>query len=140
VQETVGCENVGELGRYPLKVVYFTKCIKYWLQILDMPDERYPRRCDSMLLHLHEAGRKTWATHVKALLYMHGFQYVWIYQGVADVRCFVNIFTQRVKDTWVQVWHDSVSGYSKLKCYNDVKCLLEPEKYLSCVTHRQLGN
>jgi hypothetical protein len=45
--------------------------------------------------------------------------------------------TQRVKDTWVQEWHDSVSGYSKLQFYNEVTSLSEPEKYLSCVRNRQ---
>jgi hypothetical protein len=32
--------------------------------------------------------------------------------------------TQRVKD----IWDDSVSGYSKLQFYNEVKSLSEPDK------------
>jgi hypothetical protein len=42
-----------------------------------------------------------------------------------------------VTDTWVQELHDSVSVHSKLQVYNEVNSVLEPAKYLSCVTHRQ---
>jgi hypothetical protein len=110
---------------------------KILVKILEMPDDRYLRRCYSMLLHLHKACMKIWVMNVKALLFRYGFQYVWIYQGVGDVGCFVNIFTQRVKDTWVEELHCSVSGHSKLQFHNEVTSLLEPRKYISCVTNRQ---
>lgn len=32
-----------ELGRTPLYIRYFTRCLKYWIKLLNMPDLRYPR-------------------------------------------------------------------------------------------------
>ena len=32
---------LGDCGRFPLHVEYFTKCIKYWLKILNMPQPLY---------------------------------------------------------------------------------------------------
>ena len=62
---------IGECGRKPLKVLYFTKCAKYWLKPCSLAEQRLNRRCYIMLKNLDEAGRITWATHVKQLLYQY---------------------------------------------------------------------
>ena len=41
-----------------------------------MPDHRYPKQCYIMLCSLSNAGKFTWATHVRTLLYKYGFGYV----------------------------------------------------------------
>ena len=32
----------GETGRYPLYISIYTRCIKYWLNLVRMPDTRIP--------------------------------------------------------------------------------------------------
>ena len=53
----------------------------------------------------------TWATHVRKLLYMYGFGYVWFYENVGDESLFFKQFRQRLIDCSVQEWssklHDS---------------------------------
>ena len=36
---------LGECGKYPLCVVYFVECIKYWLKLIALNDARYPKQC-----------------------------------------------------------------------------------------------
>ena len=76
-----------------------TNCIKYWLKILMMQDIRLPEQSYFMVKKLDEQCRKTWATSVKELLIRYGFGHVWLQQGVGDEDFFLQIFTQRVKDS-----------------------------------------
>ena len=39
----------GETGRYPLYVNTYTRCIKYWLNLVRMPDNRIPSKSYKML-------------------------------------------------------------------------------------------
>ena len=34
-----------EVGRYPLALHYFQRCIKYWLKVIHMPTAKYPHIC-----------------------------------------------------------------------------------------------
>ena len=98
----------GELGRFPLHIIYMVNLIKYWLKITQMPMSRYPKSCYIMLYKLDEGGRTTWATYVKMLLNNYGFSHVWLEQGVSNVPLFVEIFKQRLKDCWVQKWNSDI--------------------------------
>ena len=80
---------LGELGRYPLSVEHSHRCIKYWLKILEMGDDRYPFKCYKMLFDLDINGRITWATCIKNLLNNLGFGEVWLSQGVGNTQVFL---------------------------------------------------
>ena len=75
---------LSETGRVPMYVRYFKRCIKYWLKVIAMPNNRYPKACYRMLYQLDEHGRSTWATSVKVLLIRYGFQEVWDQQSVGN--------------------------------------------------------
>lgn len=122
---------LGECGRLPLAVLYFKKCIKYWLKILRMPNTRYVKCCYLMLKRLDEHGKITWATSVKNLLFKYGFGTVWVEQEVANQTAFIIEFTTRLKDCFSQDWYREVHDSSKLSVYCTFKSLLEPEKYLT---------
>ena len=75
---TNNCIVLGEFGRLPLCVTYFSNCIKYWCKLIQMGDPRYPKRCYYMMKTLEESGRITWVTHVKIccsdmVLVMYGY-------------------------------------------------------------------
>ena len=93
-QNTADFFALSECGRYPMSVVYMSRCIKYWAKILQMPDHRYPKQCYIMLRSLSDAGKMTWATQVKNLLYVYGFGYVWEANTIGDINVFVKVFKQ----------------------------------------------
>jgi hypothetical protein len=73
---------LGECGRLPLYVRFLVRYIKYWVKLLHMPTERYPKRIYCMLENLENAGRMTWASNVKKYcanmnLVMLGFVRMW---------------------------------------------------------------
>ena len=55
-----------------------------------MENTRYPKACYSLAKALDDAGRLTWATSIKSLLYRHGYGIVWFQQGVGDINVFFN--------------------------------------------------
>ena len=58
----------GDLGRYPVFVTSVIRCVKYWLRIINLSDEKFSEKAYNMLLYLQDFGKKTWAHHVKELL------------------------------------------------------------------------
>ena len=121
---------LGECGRLPLAVSYMTQTVKYWVKLTQMTNDRYPRQCYLMLRALTEADKITWATHVKKLLFEHGFGYAWIADAVGNTNAFLRIFTQRIKDISLQNWQQSIENSSKADYYKDFKTHLDVERYL----------
>ena len=67
-----------------------------------MSGNRYPKQCYIMLKNIDEAGRITWATHVKDLSFRYGFGIVWLTENVGDDNLFINVFKQRLIDCALQ--------------------------------------
>ena len=67
----------GEIGRYPLYVNTYTRCIKYWLDLVRMPDNRLPSKSYKMLYDLHCKNKNNWGFYVCFTLYRYGFGLVW---------------------------------------------------------------
>ena len=87
---------LSECGRYPISVIYMSKCVNFWAKLLQMPNHRYPKQCYNMLRSLSEAGKLTWASPMKALLYKYSFGYVLEANTVGDINRFVDVFKQRI--------------------------------------------
>ena len=131
-RNTPNCAALGECGRLPLSVLYMTRCIKYWIRIIQLYNHaRYPKCC-YILYQLDIAGRHTCATDVKNMLYRFGFGTVWLSQGAGNVELFLCMFKQRVSDISRQEWSSNITSLSKLDTYCTFKSLLEPERYLYC--------
>ena len=86
----------GELGRYPLFIASHVRCIKYWFRLLYMEQSRLPNQAYRMLVNLDENGKQCWATEVRELLCKTGFYFVWLQQGVGDVKSFLYVFKQKI--------------------------------------------
>ena len=95
----------GETGRYPLYIITYVKCIKYWLNLVRMPENRLPIKAYKMLYALHSKNKNNWVSHVCFTLYRYGFGFVWENQGVCDVSNFIREFRQRLVDCFLQEWH-----------------------------------
>ena len=66
---------LGDCGRFPMWVESTKRTVKYWLRLLRMPNERYPRKCYNMLDQL---GYVNWVSSVRQVLQNNGFNFVWI--------------------------------------------------------------
>ena len=108
--DTINCAALGECGRRPLAVHYMSKCVKYWLKLIQMPVNRYPHVCYNMLKSYDDSRKISWATHVKMLLYKYGFGHVWLSQGVGDEIMFLKKFKQRLSDCFAQDWHHDITA------------------------------
>lgn len=56
---------LGDCGRHPLYIAAAKKCIKYWLKIVKMKENRLVKKCYLMLMNLDEKGQNNWATEIK---------------------------------------------------------------------------
>ena len=121
---------LGECGRLPLYIDYVAKLIKYRCKLLQMRQQRFPRQCYIMLRDLDVAGRQTWASEVRQILFKFGFGYAWIAQEVADVKVFINQFKIRLSDCIKQDWHNNINNSPRCDNYKQFKSLLDVEFYL----------
>ena len=130
-QSTNDSFALGECGRLPLAVCYTTRALKYWLKLTQMPNNRYPRQCYNMLKSLTDAGKITWATHIRSLLFENGFGHAWIEGSVGNANAFIALYIRRIKDISLQNWHRIVHDSPKAYHYRHFKSQLDVEKYLS---------
>ena len=100
----------GETGRYPLYISTYTRCIKYWLNILRMQEDRIPLKSYKMLYNMHCNNKNNWASSVCFTLYRYGYGHVWENQGVCDIRAFVCEFKQRLIDCYLQGWNSDINS------------------------------
>ena len=122
----------GDLGRYPLYVTSAVRCVKYWLRIMCLSEERLPRKAYNMLNHLQELGKKTWAYHIRQLLCTNGFGEVWLQQNVGDTNNFLSVFRQRLSDQFQQDWHSNIESKERFELYASFKQVVKSETYLEC--------
>jgi hypothetical protein len=120
----------GDLGRYPVYITSAVRCVKYWLRIANMTNERLPKKAYNMMCHFANLGKKTWAYNVKKLLFQHGFSAVWEQQNVGDMTSFINLLRQRLFDAYHQEWHDSITRSERFEFYTSFKHTIVAEKYL----------
>jgi hypothetical protein len=125
----------GEFGRYPLYVNTYTKCIKYWLHILSMPESRLPLKSYKMLYSMHCNNKNNWVSSVCFALYRYGFGYVWENQGVGDVKVFVRVFRQRLVDCYLQEWNADISSRDRFAFFSSFKQTHSLSQYLLDVRH-----
>ena len=95
-------------NRYPLTVNFSINCIRYWLKLCLMTEDRIPKKAYAMLVSLDEKGKTTWATYVRKCLFRYGFGIVWMEQGVGSTRIFLRVCKERMIDCAWQNWNERV--------------------------------
>ena len=127
-----------KLGRFPLYIEAAARCLQYWFRLRRQPLCRYSRKAYDMLYGLQERNSKakTWVYHVKRLLCVNGFGYVWMYGEVGDERRFLQIFLKSLKDCFYQRWWTNISNSKRFDLYHRFKSTLQCERYLGCMQSR----
>ena len=124
---------LGECGRQPIFIKCYVKVISYWIKLLHMNVNRLPKCVYTTMLNLDASGKQNWVTHVKDILFRYGFGYAFIWQEIGNSELFIREFKQRLQDSYMQEWSETIHSSSKLKTYCTFKTLLQPEKYLDII-------
>eukprot|EP00745_Piridium_sociabile_P016921 TRINITY_DN25249_c0_g1_i2.p1 TRINITY_DN25249_c0_g1~~TRINITY_DN25249_c0_g1_i2.p1 ORF type:complete len:276 (+),score=3.13 TRINITY_DN25249_c0_g1_i2:81-830(+) len=120
----------GELGRFPIYLNSYVKCIKYWLKLVHMNENRLPLKAYKTLCELDAKGKRTWVTSVRNCLCNYGFSFVWIEQGVGCIASFLSCFRQRLIDCRWQDWGNHVSNSERFSLFKLLKTNHFIEPYL----------
>eukprot|EP00745_Piridium_sociabile_P022013 TRINITY_DN34072_c0_g1_i3.p1 TRINITY_DN34072_c0_g1~~TRINITY_DN34072_c0_g1_i3.p1 ORF type:complete len:362 (+),score=-8.76 TRINITY_DN34072_c0_g1_i3:191-1276(+) len=126
----------GELGRFPIYLNSYIKCISYWLKLVRMNEHRLPAIAYKTLRKLDNRGKVTWVTKIRQYLCANGFSFVWLEQGVGCVRSFLSCLKQRAIDCRWQEWDGHIDKSERFSLFKLIKTnhLLEP--YLSMNMNR----
>ena len=125
----------GDTGRYPLHVITKSKCIKFWLKLTRLNENRLAKKAYNMLLSLQKNNYSTWVDNVRTLLYTYGFGVVWEAQSVGSVHIFVKNLKQRLQDCAIQEWHSDTTSRDMYGPYSLFKTQLCIEPYLLNVSN-----
>ena len=106
-----------ELGRYPLFINSQIRCLKYWFRLVQMDPNRLPKQAYSMLFLLDLNGKKCWASEIRELLSISGFYYVWLNQGVENIKSFLSAFKLRSIDMYLQQWIELTRDKERYKLF-----------------------
>ena len=128
---------MGDCGRYPIYITTFKRCIKFWLRIIALPDDRYVKMCYNMLKFYDQRGYKNWVTSLRINLCSNGFGYIWINQSVDNHKNFVKQYVTRLKDQYIQHWREQCCNSNKLLLYKQFKNDFEKEIYIDYIDLRK---
>ena len=121
---------LGECGRFPMYITQYTKCIKYWLQVIQLPEHRYPKQIYNMLLEQDRAGRVNWVSHIKAILGRYGYQEIWQQQVVGSSKPFLQELKVKMQQEFKDKWERNLRLQDKLCTYRDFKQVWGTETYV----------
>ena len=118
-------------------VTTMKRCIKYWFKVLDMNNTRFVKKCYNMMILDDRNGMSNWASSIRTCLQSLGFGYVWENPGAINANHFMNRFVNRLKDIFLQKWHQSINANVKLEFYVMYKSHFEYELYLDVLDIRK---
>lgn len=124
---------LADCGRFPVQIEASKRCLKFWIRLLGLPNDRYVKKCYIMLKYFDQLGFKNWATDIKEKLCQNGFGYVWEQQRVDNPKYFLTVYVNRLKDQYLQTWNNECLQNKKLSSYVQFKQNFEVEKYLLVV-------
>ena len=87
-----------ETCRYPITINSIINCIRYWLKVVEMDDNRIPKKAYNKLYTLDRNSKQTWATNIRLCLTRNGFGYAWLNQGVGNAKRFLQSLKERLID------------------------------------------
>ena len=118
-------------GRHKIEIACLLKCLKYWIKIVQMPENCLVKACYSMLVNKCNSGVTNWASRVRDILYKHGYVWEAQLQSFIEVNTFLYEFSLTIIDSKIQMWNTEVAQQPRLIMYRQFKHVFEPEACLS---------
>lgn len=128
----------GETNRYPIYINSTIRCIRYWLKLTRMDNHRLPRKAYRMLHDLDEKGKRNWASNIRCKLYQYGFGYVWMNQGVQEIKQFLIEFKERLIVCRWQEWNSHKEDSDRFEMYRTFCTNHEVKTYLQISLDKHL--
>jgi len=123
----------GELGRVPLSVICKERAVKFWLKIMknnELPIYHiYNDLCDNV-------NTPCWASRINSIVDHLGYAHIRLF--LDHNVYYYSLLKSRIRDQFVQEWHDSINAMSKLDSYCKYKTEFCFEKYLDVITNDKL--
>jgi hypothetical protein len=91
----------GETGRFPLLLRQQIRTLKYWVRLINMPDNHILKLVYSSLLELDNVGHFNWCSRVRHLLQYVEMDNVWDLQTVNNTRIFIGNFTEKLTKLYI---------------------------------------
>ena len=92
-----------------------------------MDNGRLPKKAYLLLKRLDDKGKITWVTDVRKCLFLYGFGFVWLNQGVDNVKEFLSHFKMRMIDCRWQNWNEHIENSDRFEMYrmfsNSMHCV-----------------
>ena len=118
----------GELGRYPLLLPHMFVVLSTGFVYCIWNRADYLIRPTACFLISTKKRKQCWATEVQELLCKTGIYFVWLQQGVGDVKSFLYIFKQRLLDMFTQEWTSDIRDKERYEMYRSFKVISGAEK------------
>ena len=74
-----------------------------------------------MLLLMDENEKKRCASDITNILCRSGFYFVWLNQGVEDVKTYLAVFRQRLVNIFIQEWLSTIREKDRYDLYRSLK-------------------
>lgn len=107
---------LGELGRYPLKIIIKTRMVGYWKRLVQAKEMKLSYLLYQSLFHSSNVKSK-WLTGIRSIFNEIGRPDIWNSQR----KCPINLLSKFVKkiliDQYIQKWHGKAGQSSKSLTY-----------------------
>ena len=133
----------GELGRFPLHLIIYTRIFKYFLRLLTLQNNQILNSALEINIHLNNVGKHSWFTTVRRLLHFTKLDDYTPNLPHLDYRTFphlVRMFKRNLFKEYQEYWSKSLnkdkfdsSVGNKLSLYNEVKNEVRFESYLDLI-------
>lgn len=104
----------GELGRFPLEGIVYSRMIKYWSKLLIDKPNKIASLTYKFIYQLHKDSdyNTRWLNKIKFILESTGLNNIWLDQSVMNSKWLANKVKLTFNDFYIQVWHNEISNSS----------------------------
>jgi hypothetical protein len=130
-QQTSTLGILGELGQFPLKIQMLTRTIKYWIRLVNLPDNSIIKQMYQSQLDLHNIGHHTWVTDIQQILHEWELSELWE-EGKPSPRL-AKFIRGHMESVYHSYWTSEINNSNKnpkLRLYKAIKNELKIEPYL----------
>ena len=106
-----------ELWRIDIYHTRLVNVMKYWLKVITANPNRYISRACYVLLQAVVNSARNWASLVQNVLFTMGMSDVWHSHSVGNVKLFIRIFRQRVRDINMQAVSSRLQETTRASLY-----------------------
>jgi hypothetical protein len=138
-KQTPNLATRAELGRSPLIIDTFITLVKYWMRLIQLPEDRLVVDAYKADLAMHENGCFTWVTMVKFVLEQAKLSHVWETKMIDSNASFFRVLKQNLHKVYSTLFEKTLSNLDnshKLRTYKQFKKENIEEGYLSSIKDR----